>query len=245
MSNDSTDWTGRKDRDPLEPNEVDRLSAITQSGVSLIPLVGGVIATLIAETIPNQRADRLAKYIRKLETRIETLEAKPAEVFADPEKVDLIEEGAWQATRATSEDRIERIATLVASQLEAGEVEAIRLKRLAHMLRQIDDDELVLLNAYGQSYGANQAAWEAVNRPEPAALGSSAAVIDNEKLYEAGRDNLLRLGLLQKKYKSVPRGQTPEFDSQKGDFQHSVQISYLGRMLLRYIGLPSPFDDGG
>jgi hypothetical protein len=68
------------------------------------------------------------------------------------------------------------------------------------------------------------------------------AIIDAGKLYDAGRDHLLRLGLLRKNYPRPRRGEQPEFDAQNGDFKHNVEISYLGRMLLRAIGQAPPFD---
>ncbi len=229
--------------DPLEKNQTDTLSATGQAIASMVPLVGGVLAILISETIPNQRADRVVAYLRKLERRIELLEATPEEIFSDPEKVDLIEEGAFQSARATSEERIERIVALVANQLASDDVKLIREKRLAFLLRQIDDDELLILNAYGQSmHGINSNAWDNIDFPGPAALGSTTEDADASKLYDLGQNNLLRLGLLEKRYREKFRGEQPKFDTQLGDFEHTVQISYLGQMLLRMVGLPTPFE---
>jgi hypothetical protein len=73
-------------------------------------------------------------------------------------------------------------------------------------------------------------------------MQSPVSELDAEKLYDAGEQHLLRLGLLRKNYGSVGRGELPEFDARSGDFRHRVEISYLGRMLLRAIGQPSPYD---
>lgn len=229
--------------DDLNPNESDQLTAITKGVTSLVPLVGGLLGEIISVAVPNQRTDRIVRYLRELEARISTLEeSQRKRIRSDPERIDLIEEGGYQAARATSQERIERIALAVFNGLRSDEADVIRRKRLLLLLGQVDEDELILLNAYGQSYGGEgREAWEKVNRPDPAHMQSSIDEIDREQLFEAGRSNLLRLGLLKKQYRAQ-RGQAPEFDSTKGDFKHQVEIAYLGRLLLRDVGMPSPID---
>jgi hypothetical protein len=51
-----------------------------------------------------------------------------------------------------------------------------------------------------------------------------------------------KINLLRKTFPFVKRGELPEFDKQSGDFKHSIEISYFGRMLLREIGLATPLD---
>lgn len=230
--------------DPLDADYRDQLATIGKAATSLVPLVGGVLGELIGTVVPSQRLDRIASYLRQVEARLATLEVDLKPIFDNPEKVDLIEEGAYQSARATTSERIDRIASLVVDGLTSDESELVRRKRLAGLLREIDDDELTLLNAYGQSYGGvpDSSIWDKVNRPDPAHLQSSRTEIDSEKLFEAGKSRLLRLGLLQKRYQSPKRGEQPIFDTKKGDFKHSMEVSYLGRMLLGTIGLPSPYD---
>ena len=145
--------------------------------------------------------------------------------------------------QAVSESRINQIVEAVANGLDSDDSETVRRKRLLRTFGELDDDEIALLNAYGRSYGgADRTAFDHVNRPPPAHLGSNQIEIDHEKLYEAGKEHLLRLGLLKKSFPFVKRGELPEFDRTIGDFKHSTEISYLGRMLLREIGLPTPFD---
>ena len=86
---------------------------------------------------------------------------------ANPEAVDLVESGGHLAARATTSERISRIAEIVFRGLEADEASLIRRRRLLALFGEIDDDEFVLLNAYGQSYGGDGSeAWDAVDRPE-------------------------------------------------------------------------------
>ena len=228
--------------DDLDENEQDALAATGRALAGLVPMFGGVVGELITKVVPAQRTDRVVRYVRDLNARLDAFETDLTDLLSEPENVDLIEEGGFQAARATSPERIDMIATLVANGLGSEDADLVRRKRLARLLGQLDDDEIVLLSAYGQSYGGGRAAWDAINRPDPAHLGSDRSQIDAEKLFDAGREHLLRLGLLHKNYRKPPRGQAPVFDARKGDYEHSVEVSYLGRLLLRHLDMPTPID---
>jgi hypothetical protein len=229
--------------DSLDESAKDKLLALVKGAVGSFPYGGSFLAELLTITIPNQRQDRIVTFLRLLAERLEKVEGQSEEILSRPDKIDFVEEGGRQAARALSEDRLRYIAEAVLRGLASEEADVIRRERLLNLLGQVDDDELQLLHAYAQSYGGDgEEAWSRVERPSPAHLGSPIDQIDREKLYEAGQEHLLRLGLLTKKLPNVKRGEQPEFDPYKRDWKHSIEISYLGRMLLREIGLPSPFD---
>lgn len=230
--------------DSLDDGWRDKLVAIGKGVAGAIPLAGGVLAEVIGITIPGQRADRIATFIRALATRVDDLSDELRDGLASSaEKIDLIEEGGIQSSRATARERINQIVEAVSRGLSSDDADIVRRKRLLLILGELDDDEVSLLNAYGRSYaGADRQAFERVNRPDPPHLQSHALVIDQNQLYEAGKDHLVRLGILKKNYGNVRKGEIPEFDARKGDFKHNVEISYLGRLLLREIGMETPFD---
>ncbi len=226
----------------LDYNWRDHVALITKAAASLIPMVGGPLAELITEIIPRRRQERIVEYIRALNTKLERLEAdKVSNIMADAEKGDLIESGGYLAARATSSERISQLAEIVFRGLKSDEANWIRRKRLLGLFSEIDDDEFLLLNAYGQRYGKLASeAWEAVDRPEPAYYGSSIEKLDAEKLYELGEQNLLRLGLLRRNFSQVKKGEVPEFNSKSGHFKSRIEISHLGRMLLKEAGIDQP-----
>ena len=228
--------------DQLDPAWRDRVAQVVRAAGSLAPMVGGPLAEVITATIPRLRQERIVEYLRQLEARLATLEDERVNnIFSGPEAVDLVESGGYLAARAVTSERLSRITELVFRGLEANEAGEIRRKRLLELLGEIDDDEFLLLHAYGRSYGGDGSrAWDAVDRPEPAHLGSSRAQLDRAQLYEAGRERLLRLGLLQRNYGHVRRGEYPPFDAQSGGFKSRIEISYLGRMLLRETGIDLP-----
>lgn len=235
---------GPSSYDPLDDDYRDQLVSIGKGVAGLVPLIGGPLAEIIGVTVPNQRADRIATYVRALDRRIEDLhEELRASLSKSAPKIDLIEEGGYQSARATSKERIDQIAEAVGRGLAEDDADVIRRRRLLVMFGELDDDEVALLNAYGRSYGgADRNAFDSINRPEPVSLGSGPGPLERNRLYEAGKEHLLRLGLLERDYGTVKKGQTPEFDPKVGDFKHRIQISHLGRMLLKEIGMATPFD---
>lgn len=231
-------------QDGLDDNWRDRLVAVTKGAVGAVPLAGGLIAEIVGAIIPGQRADRITEYLRALSTRVEGMSQELRDaITSNPHKVDLIEAGGYQAARATSQERVNRIVEAVARGLSNENANLIRRKRLLQLLGDLDDDEVSLLDAYGRSYGGgDRMALERVNRPDPVHMQSSSVEIEQNYLFDAGKANLIRLGLLKKHYSNVRKGEVPEFDSRTGDYKHSVEVSGLGRLLLKEIGMETPFD---
>ena len=151
--------------DELDKNWGDRVALVTKIAASLVPMVGGPLAELITEVVPRLRQERIVEYLRQLTARIEKLEKENVErILADVEKIDLIESGGYLAARATTSGRISKVAEIVFRGLGAEQTNLIRRKRLLGLFGAIDDDELLLLNAYGQSYGAPRSnAWDAID----------------------------------------------------------------------------------
>jgi hypothetical protein len=230
--------------DGLDNQGRDHLVALTRGAANAVPFVGGLLGELVTTVIPEQRQDRIARYLRELSVRMEKLERDVGNsALLNPEKIDLIESGGYQSVRATSQKRIEHIAEVVTHGLSSDDADIIRRKRLLALLGEIDDDEVAILSAYGQSYaGMNPQAWESIDRPDPPHLQAGREVIEANKLYDLGVERLLRLNLLERRL-NIKKGQIPEFDNRTGMPKGSMQISYLGRMLLRSMGIEVPFED--
>ncbi len=205
-------------------------------------MVGGPLAEVVTATIPRLRQERIVAYLRQLEERLTTLEHERVNsTLSDPEAIDLVESGGYLAARAVTSERLSRITELVFRGLATHHADTIRRKRLLVLFGEIDDDEFLLLNAYGQSYGGSgSGAWDAVDRPEPTVLGSARKQLESAELYDAGIQHLLRLGLLRRNNDLLKRGEYPPFDPKSDGFKSRVEISYLGRMLLRETGIDLP-----
>ncbi|WP_409432527.1 hypothetical protein ACJ3XI_09995 [Litorimonas sp. RW-G-Af-16] len=216
--------------DDLDENDKDKIIAASRAVAGIIPIFGGAVGEAL-NTVPGLRIDRVISYARKLNERVSKLEQSidPTE----PENVGFIEDGAIQAARATSETRIDYIAHIVSSGLKLDGIDQIRQKRLLRLLDQIDDDEIIILNAYCQSYGSSsndRSHWDVVVRPKSHSQASGSREIIDNNLYELGKNNLLRLGLLEEKVRN--RKSSPV----------SIEVSFLGRHFMSRIGLPADID---
>ena len=49
------------------------------------------------------------------------------------------------------------------------------------------------------------------------------------------------LRLLERKFDNVKKGEYPPFDPKSGGFKSRIQISYLGKMLLKEAGISLPY----
>lgn len=228
----------------LGTQRTDHLAATLRGIAGAVPVAGGVIAEIINYIIPNQRTERFESYLMLLAKRLQALEASAIkEKLTSPENIDLFEDGARQAIRAISKERMEYIVAAVADGITNDDRQKLHSKRLLSILEQLDDEEILILHAYAQrSYKM----FEKL-RPPPAVIGASTDVIQQNAMWDAAKSKLEILSLLKFKqdiqkvevpdnrtgraqYASVPV--TDSFGHRKG----SETITPLGRLLLKAIG---------
>lgn len=221
------------------PNRTpDYIVASLKGTLGAIPVVGAVLAEVIGTVIPNQRLDRLADFAQKLSDRVEAEHRELVQQrILEPEGTDILEEALWQSARALSEERRERIASVVKNGLTEKEVDLFETKKLLQILSQIDDLELILLRVLAANPNQDlefRAKFAASVRPVPALIGASPDVLDAHAMSESMRTHLTQLGLIRPFYPIVKIGALPEFDSFRGEFRHSGhEVTLLGRLLLR------------
>lgn len=238
---------------PLGLNKFDRIAASLRALASAVPLAGGVLAEIVTEIVPEQRIDRIERYLRLLAEEMEQRQAARAlrVVYAEdatanrmkePKNIDLIEDGAHLAARALSSERMRYIVHCVANGIEAEDRAKIHHKRILSLIGQLDDEEILILDAFGSN---DPQKFDRV-RPEPAHMNSPPAVIESNAIYDAAISKLERLSLIDfrsqvKEFTDRVGSRTekivvPEIDAwgQRRGHRH---ITHLGRLVLRSIGL--------
>lgn len=141
------------DEPPLGEDIGDKAFRVAASLPSAIPFAGGVIQSIVTELIPNKRLERIEVYLKHLSNRInaQTLEQS----LSSEEKIDTFEEGLLQASRALSEDRKKRIATIVSKGLSGNDDANAEARQFLRLLLQLGDQEIALL--------LEQLDWESKN----------------------------------------------------------------------------------
>ena len=214
--------------DKLDSGRKDKVVALTKAIVGAIPYIGGAVGEALS-LVPGQRMDRIVQYAKYLNERLDALEESIN--HNTPENIDMIERGAHQACHALSDTRLEAIASLVANAMQAEDVEKTRRARLLKLLDQLDDDELLILNAYSQSYGGRRDnIWNEIDIPKGIHMGSDRGEMDKSYLYNLGKARLSDFGLIKAK----------NFDKKGKPTSH--EITPLERLFMREIGQPSPCD---
>lgn len=205
----------------------DHVAAILRAVAAAVPLAGGVIAEAVNYTIPSTRMQRVEKYLTWLSVKLSGLEERILkEIFRSPENIDLLEDGARQSARAMSDERVKRLAYLVADGIEDSSIPYLESRRVLRLIEEIDDFEVIILASYLQKNIQDpnfKLKHGNVLYQEPAYLGSSQSELDTDVVHNIGRQRLRQLGLLK-------------------DERNYVELTPLGRLLLRRINLAASDD---
>lgn len=226
----------------------DWIVALSKGAIGSIPFVGPLAAEVVGVLIPNQRLDRLERFLEKLEAQVGQFDDRDAVVnrFRDPQFVDLLEDGFYQAARSLSDERLEYIASLVAHGLSSDEVEHLHLKKMLSILNSLNDAEVLFLIMFGRITTNEQSAFIEQHRdvlyPKLVVMGSSEDEVEAGLMQSSFKQHLAEVGLTRPNFKTPRRGELPEFDEKTGMMKASgYTITQLGRMLLKYIGQPARF----
>ena len=215
-----------------------------KGAIGAIPVAGTLFSEIISAIIPNQRIDRLEDYVQRLNKHLEGVSEEIISLRAkEPDAIDVFEEGAIQSARAISNDRRDKIARLVAHGISGEERDRIEAKRLLNLLRQIDDDQLIMLCGYLHEYRNNsnfRDAHRKVTSLPRVSLDSTQEEVDRVSIQNLAKAQLESLGLLQSRYRLPKRGEMPELDAQTGKIKaSSTDLTPIARTLLRRLGLMS------
>ena len=227
----------------LKLRRVDISTAALRGAASLFPIVGPFLAEIIGVAIPQQRTDRIAKFAEELDRRLSSIEKDLLEAEkGDDEFVELLEEGLRQATHSLSDERRSYIASLIVSGLTSENIERSESRHLLRILDEINDIEVVWLRFYQHpTIGGDEAFREAHKEtlePAIAYISSPQEDVDKGTLQKSYKEHLSQLGLLERRFKTNPQTELPEYDRFSGTMQVSgYRLTQLGRLLLREIGL--------
>lgn len=230
---------------PLGPARGDEAKSWLRTLAATVPTIGPIVAHLVGHLIPDERLQRIERFLQSLERRLSDMERADLQGRLEkPTKIDLFETGAEQAVRAVTDERIGHIASVVANGIRGEEKEELEAKRVLNILRELDDAQIIMLAAKLQK---NQGDFwdrhmEVVSRPV-VTYGSEDADLDKAALFDAAKGQLTRLGLLSPVFRSLKKGEVPEFDTKTGRMKSTRdRITPLGRMLLRHVGLANRED---
>jgi len=227
----------------LKQDRIDHIVSSTKSVVGAVPMVGTLLGEIVSTIVPNQRIDRITKYLAELEERLETIEEELlATELKNEECVDLIEEGFVQASRAITDDRRVYIANVIANGISSSDIEYYETKFVLKIIQELNEQEVIWLRSYlCTTMGGDEEfreKYQNILEPTRAYAGSSDRDKEKAALQESYKQHLHRLNLIAPSYSVDHSSGLPEFDKISG--QQSVSFWYLtalGRLVLKLIGL--------
>jgi hypothetical protein len=221
----------------LGPNKQDRLASALRAIANAVPVVGNAIAEIITEIIPNQRIERVEQYLQFLASEIEALNlVDSTERMKRPENIELVEEGVYQATRAITEERRRYLARAVAHGIASDAEDRINESQILKLIESLDDRDLLILNAYQTRVTLSQTSPFAKLIPDRPTINSSQEVRERYGFFRAAVDRLERVSLIRKRV-PLNKNSLPDFDRFTGEPKGQYEITPLGRLLLKRVGL--------
>jgi hypothetical protein len=237
-----------KSQDKLDNNKMDLLKSATKSIVGAIPIAGSLLNEIIENLIPNQRIDRLTKYIRELNERLSKISNERINsLHRNDELIDLFEEGFVQASRAISDKRRQYIASIVVNGISNESVSFQESKSLLKIIGELNDIEIIWLRYYFDPLHDSDKEFREkhsniLTRVLPYANDEN-IVFQKEAFQKGYQVHLERLNLVVHKIRIDRKSELPEFDKYTGKPKISyTEVTVLGKLLLFHIGLISEKD---
>jgi hypothetical protein len=233
------------DKDDLKTNKADWAVSVAKSVGGVVPFAGPLVNELIGNLIPNQRIDRLEKYILELDKRLSQIDENlTKKSFENKECIDLIEEGFAHASRATSDERREYIASIIANGLDEDKIAYSESKYLLKLLQDLNDIDIIWLRAFHLPNQEFVKTHQSILNPDRADFDSKDRIKEKDALRNSYIKHIERLGLIKTKPKVERTSRElraklgPVFNEFIGKqiFEYP-EITILGRMLLKQIDL--------
>ncbi len=232
-----------KPTDDLENNEIDLIASAAKSILGIVPFAGSLLNELVCNIIPNQRIDRLTKYVKILDEKLSKIPTEKIITLSDNEDfVDLIEEGFVQASRAISDERRQYISSIVANGITDNAILFTESKYLLKILQELNDIEIIWLRAYlVPTIGGDeefQTKHKNILAPIRIYVGADDQTLSKAALQNSYKEHLERLELIIHKIRFNRTSGIPEYDKSSGKPKKSyTSITTLGRLLLKQVGL--------
>lgn len=230
------------ERQELRPNKTDFIASIAKSTLGIVPIGGPFLSELIGNVIPNQRLDRLIKYVQELESRVSKIGTDVLQkVMSNDEFIDLIEESFVQASRALSDERRSYIASIVTTGLTNESIQHSESKYLMKILEELNDIEVIWLKYYQKIIEGED--WEFTEKhanvltPISSYLDSDKETINRSSLQDSYKEHLERLQLIRGHINIDRKTGMPTFDSKGKPVVSYTLITSLGELLIEQIGL--------
>lgn len=133
-----------KDNESLENNISDRLAALNRSIIGTIPCAGPALSEIICAIIPNQRLDRVVKFLKTIDGKVNELSQI---IIEDQNKIRLIETGLRASSNSNFEAKSEWIGNIVNNGLDE-KIDISIADEIIQIVEELNLEQIIMLYHY-------------------------------------------------------------------------------------------------
>lgn len=226
------------DKKELNPNAVDVITTGVSAAVGMIPVVGGVLSPLVQMVIPNQRQDRIVKFITEISEKLEEMEYSIEQI---EKKFTNYKYGAFTYKCINSvvndmyDEKIQYYKNLCLNGLTSEEIELNQIERILQIFSEMDYFEILYLKIYYYTKYYNIEQIKKIQnelgtrilKPNYT-MNMPKEEFDKETLKQITLNNLSKNGLLDEQIKNT---------GNHGRTSVEYKISNLGELILKKIDI--------
>ena len=235
-------------KDNLQNNKIDLIVSAAKAAAGTVPIAGSFLSEIIGNIIPNQRVDRLAKYMKNLEDKLTEIPTnKINDLLKNENFIDLIEEGFIQASRAITDERRLYIASIILNGINEESLQLSESKYLLKILSELNDIEIIWLRYFlvptisGDEDFRNK--HENILKEIQVYIDCDNDTMIKAALQRSYKEHLERLELIDYRISLDRSTNMPKFNRFDGKPQKKYpMITTLGKLLLKQIGIIEQLD---
>ncbi|GAA4178830.1 hypothetical protein [Shinella granuli] len=221
-------------------NAWDAVAFLARSGLGAVPVAGAFLSEVVSTLIPNQRSARVEAYIKALSERLDAvIDNEAMRDLANPWKIDLFEEGAFQAARAVTDQRREYIVSVVSRGLTGDDLAAADARTILSIIKELDERQILILARYLPQYGWGSDYYKqhaaVLDISEPLTMGSSQQTLTKRAYYDHAVSKLVALNLLKESFRTGEY-QLPKLDHNGRPEVSNRTLARLGAQVLEHLG---------
>lgn len=225
----------------LHTNKTDVIVSTASAAMSFIPVIGGALSEIIHITIPKQREDRIVKFLKEIDDRLNNLNITVEQlknIFENNQYGIFTYECLKNVANEKYENKLKYYKKLYINGLTSEEDEMLNNYNVMMIISDMSFKEILFLKAFYYSFidFHQKEKQEILNKLKVLTLmpiytnTMTQAESDKETYKQMIINSLERKGLLNKKIT-----QEKLFDRHES-YKETYEISHLGILILRKIG---------
>ena len=224
------------DKKELNTNAVDIITAGVSASIGIIPYVGGFLSELVQNVIPNQREDRIVKFIIEMSEKLEEMNYSVdqlKEIFSNYKYGAFTYKCIRNVVNEVYDEKIQYYKNICLTGLTSEEKELIKTERLLSIFAEMDYFEILYLKIY---YYTKHYNIEKVKETQSELgikflkpnyiLSMTQEDFDKETFKQITLNNLIKNGLIEEHIKNI---------GNRGKTTLEYKISNLGELVLTKI----------